>query len=61
MAHEENATAMLLCQTGEVAECAPGFVGTVAINGPKVAVQWVDDKEAGLGSLQGVFEHGRVS
>jgi hypothetical protein len=52
---------MLLCQTGEVGECASGLVGTVAIDGPKVAVQRVDDEQAGVGSLEGVFEHGSVA
>jgi hypothetical protein len=60
MADQENATAMVFRQTGQVVECAPGIVGTVAI-GPEEAVQGVDDEQPGVGSLKGVFEHGYVT
>jgi hypothetical protein len=33
----------------------------MALDGPEVAVQGIDDEQAGLGSLEGVFEHGSVT
>jgi hypothetical protein len=33
----------------------------VAIERPQIAVQGVDDEQAGLGSLESVFEHGCVA
>jgi hypothetical protein len=61
MADEENTAAMLLRQVVEVVEEATGLVGAVAISGPEVTVQGIDDEEAGVGSLEGVFKHGCVA
>ena len=61
MADEEDAAAMLLRQSGEVVEGASGFVGAVTLDGPEVAVQGVDDEQAGVGSLEGIFEHWSVA
>ena len=52
---------MFIHQTDEVVECAAGVIGSMAIEGPEVAVQGVDDEQTGVGPLQGVFEHGGVA
>ena len=51
---------MVFRQASQVVECAPGIVGTVTTDAEE-AVQGVDDEQPGLGSLQGVFEHGSVT
>ena len=53
---------MLLRQPGEVVEGASGFIATVAIErGPEVAMQGIDDEQAGVTSREGVFEDWSVA
>jgi hypothetical protein len=52
---------MLFRELGKVVEGARDIVGAVTFDGPEVAVQGIDDEQAGLGSLEGVLEHGEVA
>jgi hypothetical protein len=52
---------MLFRELGEVVEGARGIVGAMTIEGPEVTVQGVDDEQAGVGSLEGVLDHGGVA
>src|ERR1700677_105974 len=55
MTHKENATAMFLGETGKCLEQGTGFLGLMRIDAQE-AVEWIEDQEAGLGSLERIFE-----
>jgi hypothetical protein len=59
MANQENTAAMLLSQLREVVEERTGFWGLTEIDTrTKEAVKWIENHEAGLGSLERIFEDG---
>jgi hypothetical protein len=58
MAKEKNATAMFLGETGKCVEQGKDFPGLMEIDaGTKEAVEWIEDQEAGLSSLERVFQN----
>ena len=59
MANKENTTAMLLSQAREFLEEGTGFCGLMEIDArAKEAVEWIENQEAGMGSLERIFEDG---
>jgi hypothetical protein len=57
MADEKNTAAVAFRETREAIQYRTSFAGMVEIDaGAKVAVQWVDDQQASMGSLQRILE-----
>ena len=62
MADEKNTAAMALSQTRELLEDGKGFGGLLKIDASTgVAEERIENQEAGMGSLECIFEYGSIA
>jgi hypothetical protein len=56
-----SAAAVFFREPSEVVEGACGLLSTVAVVDPEIAVQGINDEQAGVGFLKCILEYGRVA